>query len=617
SPSQARVDAVTSFLRSQGLTVVDVSPNHLFVEASGTIGQVEGAFDVQIDDFSYRGRAVHAPVVEPSIPSALSGEIAGIGGLDDVAVLSHGPIRPVGPAFGQVQPAAGSGPGGGYAPDDLRAAYDLNPLIDGMGDDGAGQTIALVEFDGFSSNDVATYLSAFSLGSPNWQVIPVDGGVGAPGDGSIEVELDMEVASAIAPGASQIVYEAPNTWPDSVLLYNQIVTDDHASVVSSSWGACEGEYPSSVEQQLDQVLQEGAAQGQAFFVASGDDGAYGCQKSTTLQVQFPASDPNVVAVGGTSLVTGSGGIYESESAWSCALCAESNDPAGIGGGGGFSSTFSMPSFQVQYGLGTSASKRNVPDVSANADPSTGYTMYCATVACGSAGWIIVGGTSAATPLWAGLAADTNEYLHRLGKTRLGNASAFIYGVASPSEPYTAYHDVRTGDNLHYNAGPGYDLATGLGSPDAWSFARDVAVSSPTSLSGGLIDFGLVAIGSTSTGESVIFTNGLSQAVTLPTVTVGGETPGAFSHSTNCDGAVVPSGGSCAVTVAFTPNGLGAESAELSFYANVSSTLLGTGVTQSPPASPTPPPSDSYPAPSPIPTSPSGYRIFLPMVASTN
>lgn len=619
SPSQTEVDAVTGFLRSQGLTVTRVAPNHLFVEASGTIGQIENAFDVQIDDFTYRGRTVYAPVGEPSVPSALTGDIAGIGGLDDVAVLSHGPIRPVGPRPGEVQPAVGSGPSGGFIPSDLRVAYDLNPLIDGMGANGSGQTIALVEFDTFVPSDVSTYLSAFGLGGPNWQVVPVDGGVAAPGGGSIEVELDMEVASAIAPGARQLVYEAPNTWLDAVYLFNQIVTDDHAPVISSSWGACEAEYPSSVESQLDQILQEGAAQGQAFFVASGDDGAYGCQGSTTLQVQYPASDPNVVAVGGTSLYTGVGGAYGSESAWSCSAaiygCGSGADPEGIGGGGGVSRVFSMPGFQVKFGLGSSASAREVPDVSAAADPATGYAIYCATAACYSIGWLSVGGTSAAAPLWAGIVADANDYLHQLGKTRLGSATGMIYGIAGSNQPYAAFHDVQVGSNLYYYAGPGYDLATGLGSPDGWNFARDAAAASPVSLSTGLVNFGPVTTGTASAQESVVFTNDQSQAITLPAGGLGGTDPGAFSRSTNCDGAVVPPGGSCVVTVTFLPNASGAESAELYFFADVSSTLIGTGVTApTPPAIPTPP-SGAYPAPTGTPVGASQYRIFLPVVSA--
>lgn len=457
-PTQATVDSVVAYLKSQGLHVKSIAKNNLLVNASGPVATVEQAFGVTLNDYLIGGRTVYAPTSNPTVPDALSSAILNIGGLDNVAVYHHAALSK--------QNKEAASPDGGYTPTDLRTAYDENTLISNGGT-GAGQTTALFELDGYNPSDIATYLHKYNLGSAKYSDVLVDGATNTPGDGAIEVELDMEVLSALAPDATQKIYIGPNTQAGLNDTYNQIVTDDQTRVTSISWGVCEPELANSELVTLDNIFEQGAAQGQAFFAASGDSGAYGCS-STTLAVDSPADDPNVVGVGGTHLAVGSNGAYSSESVWS-------NVNQGVGGGGGISSYFTRPTYQT--GTNLTNLNREVPDVSADADRDTGYSIYCTITAaqCNSAtGWLTVGGTSASAPLWAATATDLNDYLTSQGKATLGSASASLYALYNTAQTYKAYHDITTGNNLYYPATTGYDTASGIGTPDVWNIARDLA-----------------------------------------------------------------------------------------------------------------------------------------------
>jgi kumamolisin len=463
-PTSATVNQVVTYLQSEGLKVGTVSPNNTLISASGSVAQVEKAFATSISDYNYNGRSVYAPTEEPSVPASLAGIILNISGLDNVAHYHPELIT---------KPDVGNGPNGGYTPNDLRTAYDANSLI--SSDSGTGETVALFELDGYKASDINAYLSEYSLGSAKYSNVLVDGATNnSPGDGAIEVELDMEVVSAIAPGATQHVYIGPNSDSGVNDTYNKIVTDDTAQVTTTSWGECEADSGTSELATLDNIFVQATAQGQAVFSAAGDAGAYDCG-TTSLGVDSPASDPNVVGVGGTTLNVNSGtGAYSSESVWSDSSDT-SEGPEGSGGGGGYSTYFSKPSYQTGTGV-DSNTFRHVPDVSADADPNTGYAVYCTVTAAGcssgSGAWIVVGGTSAATPLWASLTTDTNEYLSGLGDATLGSANADLYKLFNTTQTYTAYHDITTGNNLHYSATTGYDVASGIGTPDAWNLARD-------------------------------------------------------------------------------------------------------------------------------------------------
>ncbi len=483
APSQASVDSVVSFLKSQGLTVQSVADNRMSIDAEGTVATIEQAFGVHIANYSLNGHTVFAPSNEPSVPSSLARLILNIGGLDNTST----PHR-IGSLAPKVNPQMNAtGPGGGYTPGELNTAYDMNSLINLQ--DGTGQQVALVELDGYKPGDIVTYRSFYGLPNSPISNVFLDGATITPTaqGGAGEVELDMEVMSAIAPGAAQKIYIAPNGlagFKGFLDDFKRIVSDNTARVVSNSWGLCESLTGTSSMQAFHTVFAQGAAQGQAFFTASGDWGSADCFASnlaTGLAVDYPASDPLVVSVGGTSLTTGSGGSYVGETVW--------NEQPGHGSGGGISTFFAQPSYQAGPGVLNSFSngKREVPDVSADADVNTGYSIFCTdTTACAGLGWLIGGGTSAAAPLWAGIATDINAYLISEGKATIGSASATLYRIFNTPQALNAYHDITSGNNdsIGTNGGKfpatsGYDLASGIGTPDVWNLARDIAGDVPS------------------------------------------------------------------------------------------------------------------------------------------
>jgi subtilase family serine protease len=468
-PEQRTVDRVVAYLRSQNLEVKSVSSNRVLIHAVGTVADVERAFAVNLADYKYEGRMVYAPTSEPSVPEALAGTILNVSGLDNVALYKRVSRS------SEINLHPHRGPDGGYTPAELRGAYNIAPLTDNHYD-GTGQTVALFELDGYKPSDINAFLDYHNLGEPKYSDVLVDGAKNVPGANAIEVELDMEILSGIAPGATQKVYIGRNSIVGVNNLYNRIVNDNLAKVVSISWGLCEPAVGESQLKTLNTIFKQGIAQGQAFFAASGDAGAYDCGDSE-LAVDSPASDPNVVSVGGTKLKSENGN-YNSEVAWSCPSCTQLGEN-GAGSGGGLSAFFERPDYQS--GPNIEFTKRAVPDVAAVADPRSGYSIYCTVegVHCPSTGWLTVGGTSAAAPLWAGIAASVNQYLESQQAPTLGSASALLYKLYNTEQPYPSYHDIVRGSNLYYEAEEGYDQATGVGTPDAWNIARNLATIAQT------------------------------------------------------------------------------------------------------------------------------------------
>jgi kumamolisin len=478
APSQAKVNAVVSFLSSQGLKVQSVAANRLTIDATGTMAAAEHAFNVQIANYNYQGHVVYAPTSEPSVPASLAGTILNIAGLDNVSQPHHSSLLASGKSAAK---KPGLGPNGGFTPSEIRTAYDMNPLI-GLSD-GTGQNIAIVELDGYIPNDVNTYLNNYSLGSPKYTNILVDGATNTPGVQGAEADLDLEVVSAVAPGATQRVYIGPNTFQGFIDVFNRIVSDNIAKVVSNSWGLCESAAGNSTMQAFHNVFSAGVAQGQAFFSSTGDAGAYDCG-TTTLAVDYPGSDPNVVGVGGTSLFTTAGGVYSSETAWSCPGCTGPGLPLnGLGTGGGLSSFWAQPAYQTGPGISNQLTngKRAVPDVSIDGDPQTGLSVYCTITASFCIGWDVFGGTSVSSQLWAGIAVDINGYLAASNQPTLGSASAALYHLFNTAQVFPAYHDITSGNNLFYPATANYDLASGIGTPDVWNLARDLSAGKPVAL----------------------------------------------------------------------------------------------------------------------------------------
>ncbi|HZS79014.1 MAG TPA: protease pro-enzyme activation domain-containing protein [Ktedonobacteraceae bacterium] len=475
APTPDQVQQVKSYLQQGGLNITSVSSNGLLIDATATVAQASALFQVTINNYVLGSNTFFANANPPVIPGSLSSIIASIGGLDN-SVKMHPLYHLVGSGHGKSKlplnlPHANVS---GYGPTELSGAYDATPLHQ-AGIDGSNQTVAVFELDGYQSSDITQYLQNYNLGTPNISNVLVDGYDGSAGQGAIEVELDIEVVAAMAPKANQIVYEGPNTTQGVNDTYNKIVSDNKAQITTISWGECEAQSGNAELQTLDNIFSQGAAEGIAMYAAAGDSGAYDCN-DTNLAVDSPAGDPNITGVGGTNLQLNNG-AYGSESVWSNPSDTQ-RSPKGSGGGGGLSSYFKQPSWQQGPGVQNQYSNgnREVPDVSADADPATGYAVYCTVTAagCSSSGWIVVGGTSAAAPMWAGSTALINEYLQQQQKSRLGFANPTLYALTSANPQYAPFHDITSGTNLYYPATTGYDEASGIGSPDIYNIARDVA-----------------------------------------------------------------------------------------------------------------------------------------------
>jgi kumamolisin len=462
SPSPEDYRAVKALAEASGLRVTAEHANRLVLDVEGPAAAVESAFRLHLLRYQDPGgRTFRAPDAEPSVPKALAGVISGVIGLDNAAIWqTHN--RPMADASASVSPLqVGSGPGGALTPSDIRSAYNLSTVTE----KGTGQTLALFELDGYAASDIHTYESYFGLPAVPLQNVLVDGYSGAAGSGAGEVTLDIELMIAVAPGASKIVvYEGPNSGSGVVDTYNRIASDNAAKEISTSWGLAEGSTGAATRNAENTAFQQMAAQGQSIYAASGDSGAY--DNGSSLSVDDPASQPYMVGVGGTRLTTsGAGGAWSSETTWNGGSTSKS------GGGGGISTVWSMPSWQS--GVVSSASKgsttmRNVPDVSLDADPYSGYSVYFGS-------WQIYGGTSCAAPLWAAYTALVNQRRAANGTSPLGFANPAIYQVGKGGRYTTDFHDIADGStNLYYPAVTGYDDATGWGTFNGANLLADLA-----------------------------------------------------------------------------------------------------------------------------------------------
>ncbi len=278
-----------------------------------------------------------------------------------------------------------------------------------------------------------------------------------------EDDLDLDVVSAIAPGARIVNYEAPETAQGEVDVFSKLVADGKVGIATFSWGLCDSRLPGEFRQAVERALELAVARGITVFVASGDSGSYDCQRQDfsdhRLCVDFPSDLPPVVSVGGTLLSLASDGSYSSESGWE-------NPLSDAGGGGGINPNDPAPSWQRAAHL-PGGGDRVVPDVSASASPASGWLVR------DYGNWDSFGGTSAASPFWASSMLLAEQYARKHGVTRRCFLAPILYRLATANEPYPAFHDVRTGGNRFYSAGPGWDFATGFGSPDVYNLARDL------------------------------------------------------------------------------------------------------------------------------------------------
>jgi kumamolisin len=371
-------------------------------------------------------------------------------GLQNLVHLKKHAVQWVKSDIHSMENLAGSGPSGGLSPSDIHNAYHLSTKMNG-----AGQSLALFELDGYSQADIEAYEKNFGISLVKLKNILVHGALGGSGgQGAPEVTLDIELMIALAPKADQIlVYEGTNDEQGILATYAQIANDNQARQISTSWGLSEDQTTAALLQTEDAIFKQMAAQGQALFAAAGDSGAYDDGK--TLSVDDPASQPYVVGVGGTSLKIKSGGQRVSETSWNT-----NNTPQGGGGGGGISSVWNIPGWQVHAITAESLAsrvKRNVPDVSLNADPNGGYAIYS------GASWTIYGGTSCAAPLWAAFHALVNQRREQKKLNPLGFPNPSYYLIGTSQNYPSAFYDIEDfSTNMHYPAVPGYDESTGWG-----------------------------------------------------------------------------------------------------------------------------------------------------------
>jgi subtilase family serine protease len=532
--SSATRAELVSFLKSNGLKVTDSGVGST-VNASGSVATIENAFQVHISDYSEAttGRVYYSNAVTPLLPTQLAPYIQNVAGLENYIQYHPNYIQaPPKPESGAVEPASNPGTPSGcagavnaanlygsYTPNQLKTAYNFDPFY-ASGINGSGQTAAVFELSNYVDTNVATYQSCFGTAVPVNRVA-VDGGNSSL-NGQVEVELDIEVLIGMNPGLNQVlVYESPNTGNGIIDQYQQIANQNLAKVVSVSWGLCEAAANATFLNAENTIYQQMAAQGQSIFIASGDDGSQGCLRSNgskSLAVSDGSDSPYATGVGGTRLVLNTNNTITSEITW--------NDSSGShgSGGGGISTYYAKPSYQVGTGTNNTYSngKRQIPDVSAASSPYTGYVIYS------TGSWFGVGGTSAAAPFWASAAVLVNQYLSTLGGGPLGFANPTIYRIFNSTAASSVYRDITAGDNCYdpggtpscgtpnsgtgvYPATTGYDQATGIGSLNAYNFALNAQLPSTVILSS-LLNPSVL-------GQSVIFTAAVSGSGSMPTGTV--------------------------------------------------------------------------------------------------
>jgi subtilase family serine protease len=449
-PTKQDYQAVIDFVKANGLTVTGTHPNRVVLDVSGSVSGIERALHVTL--YTYRhpqeARDFYAPDVEPSIDLAVP--ILQVSGLNNYS-LPHSSlkIKAIVPATGAT-PNSGSGPGNTYMGNDFRAAY-----VPGVSLNGSGQNVALVQFAGYVSNDIAAYITRAGL--TNYPVnlvnVPVNGGVSVPGPANGEVCLDIEMVLSMAPAVSKIiVYEAPNGSTTWSTMLSRIANDNLAQQISSSWSG------GSPDPAVEGIFKQMASQGQSFYCASGDYDAF------NGSIPFLLDDTNITLVGGTALTTtGPGGSYVSESVWN----ERTPNPNGgdWGSSGGISPTYVIPIWQQGISMtanGGSTNMRNMPDVALTAQ---NVFIIADTNQLEDAS-----GTSCAAPLWAGFTALANQQAAIAGRPGVGFINPAVYAIGK-STNYTAdFHDTTTGDNTWsgsptlFYATSGYDLCTGWGTP---------------------------------------------------------------------------------------------------------------------------------------------------------
>lgn len=528
-PTPKQIAAVRRSLAARGLHPGKVSAGGLSIPLRATAAQVEHGFSVSLRELSFPGRRTAvAATASPVVGAGLSGVVQSVVGLSGTppprpllqrrapqrsALLRRSaflqrpaaadapagaPLDRAHVATGGPQPcatASGSAPGqDAYTADQIASAYGFSGLYS-AGDEGAGVTVGVYELEPDDPSDIATFQSCYGTHA-SVSYVRVDGGAGS-GAGSGEAAIDIENTIGLAPDANILVYQGPNgaaNGPGSgpYDIFSAMVNQDRARVISVSWGDCEAALgqPDAIAENT--LFVQAAVQGQSVVAASGDSGSEDCDNpgsmpDTELTVDDPASQPFVTGVGGTSLRAL--GPRPTETVWNSGggLAGSVAEPGA--GGGGFSDFWAMPAAQLDASssLGVRSASgsgcanllcRAVPDVAADADPTTGYLVYwngSGSATGQPAGWQGFGGTSAGTPVWGALLALADAS-RACAESPVGFADPALYRAAGLNYGGD-FNDVTSGNNDftgtaggQYAARPGYDEATGLGTPNAASLA---------------------------------------------------------------------------------------------------------------------------------------------------
>jgi kumamolisin len=452
--SASRPVCLESWGRGAGIGV-SWRPGDSWVTLAGTPAAVGRAFGVRVSAVGGSWSARGAPV----LPAEDCGEIAHLGAL-------HSLVRPT-------MEQSGGAAGGGLSPAQLLNAYDATPLRS-LHLAGQGETVVVFEVDAYRASDLSSF--AAGVGGP----LTLSAPFGNLGKVAGESTMDIETVHEIAPQARVVdvnllssKFSGSSTGAVFAEAFDMAAQRWPGAVWSISLGICEDERgvfnPTDLSI-MNQAVLHAEQTGTTVFASSGDSGGLECMPQADSGrppvgawegVNVPAALPAVTGVGGTSLTTTATGQRLRETAWTETLLSQ-------GTGGGVSTKFPAPSWQSAVVSATGARGREVPDVSADADPATGTSIL------EDGRPTLGGGTSLATPIWAGFVALIDEYLRGQGKPALGFLNPALYSLAAGPAPYPAFYDVTVGGNDFFTAGPGYDPVTGLGTPDVWNLARDLS-----------------------------------------------------------------------------------------------------------------------------------------------
>jgi len=593
--SSADLAKVSAWLASEGFTITGTARSSTFITFSGTVAQAQQAFGTSIHSLSYRGEQHISNITEPVLPAGIAGVVNGVTGLNDFKLKPRSrvrsvPVNPVDSANPQYTQTASGVTSYYIAPADFHTIYDFNPLLTSF--NGAGFTVAVVGQTDPVLADVASFRAAAGLPAsvPQTRLFGTD-----PGSQSGDIDeshIDMEWSGAAAPGAT-ILYaygqDALNNALTGLVDGAGLPANSPppAPIISSSYGLCESLTGAASINTLNLLFQQANVEGITIVGSAGDDGATDCDDeglaSEGLNVDFPSSSPFVTSAGGTmftgdintpgqywSTSNGSNGgsalSYIPEQPWNETTATEGLTPGGAGGGGA-SAFFAKPSWQLanSTGMGNTPcagcandDSRDVPDIAFNAASNHDGYIVCSQGSCAN-GFLstsgtldVFGGTSFVAPSFAGLMAVVEQKLGGTPNTGIGNVNPILYGLANGPTYSSIFHDTTTGNNsvpcsqgtpncpnggsIGYNAGPGYDQASGLGSIDANVLANSWASAIPAG--GGGSSIGTVLSNTTVTTSTALC--GISTALALSVkVTTG--SPGPATYSGQPVSGAVPTG----------------------------------------------------------------------------